>query len=153
MNISLSICYKLWGNLFIFTINIPAKSNITWGLIFRGKIPARPMGAYFQRGLIFEGGLLFRVYSTSISLYLLSFGQINEKVLFFTCHKLKELFLCIEPHLEFLFICPRWPFFRKLSVRPVRITELCQVIDHHGLRHYPTNRVTYLSKMEFKWIS
>ncbi len=66
VNISLSICYKLWENFFVFTINIPAKSNITCGLIFRGKRPARPTGAYFQRGLIFEGGLLFRVYSIHV---------------------------------------------------------------------------------------
>ena len=59
----LSICYKLLEKLFIFTVNIPAKFKIPWGLIFGGKRHARPTGAYFQRGLIFEGGLLFRVYS------------------------------------------------------------------------------------------
>ena len=63
MNASLSICYKLWEKMFIFTINIPAKLKVIWGLIFRGKRPTRPTGAYFQRGPVFEGGLLFRVYS------------------------------------------------------------------------------------------
>ncbi len=50
---------------FIFKGILPTKVNIIGGLIFRGKRPARAMGAYFQRGLIFEGGLLFRVYSNS----------------------------------------------------------------------------------------
>ncbi len=49
MNTSLSICYKLLEKLFIFTINIPAKFEITQGFIFRGKSPARTTGAYFQR--------------------------------------------------------------------------------------------------------
>ena len=56
VNTSLNICYKLLEKLFIFTINIPTIFKITQGLIFRGKRPARPTGAYFQRGLIFEGG-------------------------------------------------------------------------------------------------
>ncbi len=58
--------------LFIFTINIPAKFKITRGLILRGKRPARHTGAYFQRGLIFEGGLLFRVYSISLSRFVVA---------------------------------------------------------------------------------
>ncbi len=49
---------KPWGLL--------SKGAYSWGLTFRGKRPARPRGAYFQRGLIFEGGLLFRVYSLHV---------------------------------------------------------------------------------------
>ncbi len=48
------------------TGKIQTKVNIKWGLIFRGKKPARPMGAYFR------GGLLFRVYSNSMVITVIS---------------------------------------------------------------------------------
>ncbi len=62
----------------------------------------------------------------------------------FTCHELEELFLCSKPHFEFLFVCPGRPFLWELPVRPICIAKLGQVIDHHGLRHYPSNCITNL---------
>ncbi len=51
------------------------------GAYFQGKGPARPMGAYFQRGLIFEGGLLFRVYSIYLCPYETNEGVDRDNIL------------------------------------------------------------------------
>ncbi len=76
--------------LFIFTINIPAKFKITWRLIFRGKRPARPTGAYFR-----GGGAYYSEFTVPLAL-----GSPNANYETSQGHRDKNLFVLRSDRLE-----------------------------------------------------